>query len=114
MLVGILEDEELTINIDENNNFLNTEEDLKNFTVCINSPWGQTDETYIIKYNCKDSYTEKDPNEPDWKCEYTVVGYEMITSILYGYGNTPQKALQHCIDIFQRLQREFNKENDSF
>ena len=66
MLVGILEDEELTINIDENNNFLNTEEDLKNFTVCINSLWGQTDETYIIKYNCKDSYTEKDPNEKNY------------------------------------------------
>lgn len=94
--------------------FMNTSEFLEEFAVCLNSPWGQSQEKYTIKYNCKDSYTEKDESEPDWKCEYKVIGYELITSEIYGYGNTPQEALENCINLFERLQKEFNKENESF
>ncbi|MDD4089927.1 MAG: hypothetical protein PHP29_09585 [Tissierellia bacterium] len=116
MLVGIMyvTEEETLFNINGNNGFTNTEEELKDLAVCINSPWSQTDEKYTITYNCKDSYTEKNPNEPNWKCEYEVIGYDMITTVIYGYGDTPQESLQNCIDLFNRLQKEYNKDNDAF
>jgi len=98
----------------ENDKFTNTEEELKDFAVGLNSPWGQADETYTIKYNCKDDWTEKDKSKPDWKCEYEVIGADMFTSVLYGFGDTPNDALQNCIDIFNKLQSIYNKENDCF
>lgn len=117
MLIGILyniDGYELKFYIDKNNQFKNTEEDLIEFAVCNNSPWSQTHETYTIKYNCKDSYTSKDEGEPNWKCEYKVIGYEGITSIVYGYGNTQQESLKNCMDMCDRLQKKYNKENESF
>ena len=97
----------------ENDDFCNTIEELEHFSLFLNSPWGQADETYKIKYNCVDNYTEKDPNIPDWICKYCVVGYDGITSILYGYGDTQQESLQNCISLFERLQKEFNKDDDA-
>jgi hypothetical protein len=116
MLIGILndfDDSELEFHM-EDNKFTNGTEDLERFAVCSNSPWSYADETYTIKYNCKDSYSGINENEPNWKCEYQVVGYEMITSIIYGFGDTQQEALQNCMNIFDRLQKEFNKDNKSF
>jgi len=88
--------------------------ELEEYSVCLNSPWGQNDETWTIKYNCKDNYTETDENEPTYKCEYMVVGYECITSVLYGYGNTKQEALNDCEEKFKCLQETYNKDDESF
>lgn len=91
-----------------------TTEDLNNFAVVLNSPWSQTNETYEIEINCKDSYTEIDPDEPIWRCDYRVVGYECITGIIRGYGDTPMEALTDCQNIFDILQKTYNPDDDSF
>lgn len=98
----------------EDNKFCGSQEELERFAVCSNSPWSQVNEKYRIRYNCVDGYTGKDKSEPDWECTYEVVGYDMITSIIYGYGDTPQEALENCVNLFNKLQKEYNKDNESF
>lgn len=89
-------------------------EDLNEWAVCANSPWSQAHETYEIKVNCKDAYTEMDENEPIWKCEYYVIGYDGISASVFGYGYTEIEALEDCKNHFQMLQDKYNPEDDSF
>ena len=49
-----------------------------------------------------------DENEPDYRTYYQVVGYEEITAVVYGYGNTPQESLQDCINHFEHLLKNCN------
>lgn len=76
----------------------------------IADPWSQADEKYIIKVNCKDGYTEIPEGTPTFVCEYTVMGYECMITSIYGYGNSPEDALKDCIELFNKLQEEYNGE----
>jgi Sec7-like guanine-nucleotide exchange factor len=89
-------------------------EDLEEWAVTINSPWSQVHETYEIKLNCKNAYTEMDENEPIWKCEYYVTGYDGISASVFGYGYTEVEALKDCKIHFRMLQNKYNPEDDSF
>lgn len=91
-----------------------TEEELNRLAVCLNSPWSQSHEKWIIECNCVDAYTLVDENEPTFRCSYKVVGCDGITSSVIGYGGTQQEALQECIAHFEYLQNEYNKEGESF
>ena len=86
---------------------------LEDLALLINSPWSQADESYTIKINCKDRYTAMDHEDPKWKCEYKVVGYDAITAAIFGYGNTEEEALADCKRLFRLLQKNYNKENVS-
>ncbi len=90
-----------------------TKEDMKEWAFWINSPWSQVHEKYEIRCNCKDAYTPMKENEPVWKCEYSIVGYEGISVSIIGYGNTEFKALENCKDHFKMLQEKYNTENES-
>lgn len=89
-------------------------EDLEEWAVTINSPWSQVHETYEIKLNCKDAYTEMDENEPIWKYEYYVTGYDGISASVFGYGYTEVEALKDCKIHFKMLQNKYNPEDNSF
>ena len=91
-----------------------TTEDLEEWAVTLNSPWSQADEEYLITLNCKNAYTPMDENEPIWRCEYTIVGYDCITATVFGYGSTDMEALEECKKHFQWLQNKYNPENESF
>lgn len=97
----------------ENNEMLKGE-DLEYWSVWLNSPWSQAHEKYIISCNCKDAYTEMDKEEPIWKCEYSVVGYDGISTTILGYGNTEIAALEECKMHFQILQELYNPNKESF
>lgn len=88
-------------------------DDLKNWAVWLNSPWSQAHEHYEISVNCKDAYTEMDENDPTWKCEYSIVGYELFSASVIGYGNTEIEALEDCIGHFKYLQEKYNPEGES-
>jgi len=90
-----------------------TKEDMEEWAVWINSPWSQVHEKYEIQCNCKDAYTQMDENEPVWKCEYSIVGYDGISASVIGYGNTEFEALENCKDHFKMLQEKYNTENES-
>lgn len=90
-----------------------TDKDLEDLAVWINSPWSQIHEKYEIKLNCKDAYTEMDPNEPAWRCEYSITGYEGIQASVFGYGNTEVEALHDCVCLFKYLQKTYNPDDES-
>ena len=88
-------------------------EELEVWSTWLNSPWSQTYEKYITEINCRDEYTKLIKDDPIYRTYYQVVGYEYVTAIVYGYGNTPQESLQDCINNFNYLQKKYNKENIS-
>lgn len=88
-------------------------EDYEEWAILLNSPWSQKDEHYTVEVNCKDAYTEIEEGAPIWRCLYEVVGYEMIYSSCIGYGNTPAEALADCQKLFDYLQENYNKEDES-
>ena len=90
-----------------------TKEDLEEWALILNSPWSQTNETYTIEVNCKDSYTKMEEGTPIWRCIYKVVGYEYITATCIGYGNTEEEALMECKNLFKYLQKQYNPNNES-
>lgn len=98
--------------IDSNDEVL-TEKELKEWAVWINSPWSQTQESYTISLNCKDSYTAMNPSDPIWKCVYEIIGYDGITSTVIGYGQTEEEALIRCKELFAYLQSNYKKENEA-
>jgi hypothetical protein len=85
--------------------FQGTPEELNELAVCANSPWSYKNEVYEITCD-EDSF--------EWICQYQVVGYDGITSIIYGYGHTPKAALINCIDTFDKLQSEYNNDGVCF
>lgn len=87
--------------------------DLYELAVWINSPWSQDTMKYGIKINCKDGYTEIEKGVPVWKCKYTITGYEGVSATIIGYGDTEEDALKDCKDLFSKLQKEYNPEDDS-
>ena len=64
------------------------------------------------------SLTLIDPNSNQmyekWTCVYESVGYDGISSSVYGYGNTEEEALKSCKDHFKYLQENYNKGGNSF
>lgn len=107
MKVFRLENEDM-INIEEENSIM------ESYAVCLNSPWSQADEKWVVECNCINAYIPMDENEPTFRCYYQVVGCDGITSRVYGYGNEQQEALKECIKNFDLLQNNFNKEDISF
>lgn len=91
-----------------------TSEDLEEWALTLNSPWSQADERYEIEVNCKNAYTPMDENDPIWRCEYSIVGYDCISASVFGYGNTEAEALTDCTKHFQMLQSKYNPEDESF
>lgn len=95
----------------DKNDILYLDKPIEDLAVLINSPWSQDTESYSIKVNCKDGYTEMNSEDPTWKCEYKVIGYDGITATIFGYGNTEVEALTNCKNLFKILQENYNEEN---
>lgn len=112
--IHIYSDDNKTFYSDEKGTILLENEVLENWSVISNSPWGQTDDSYVIKANCINNYTKIPETEPKWRCVYTVIGYEEVWSNIFGYGNTEEEALKDCKDLFKYLQENYNKENKRF
>ena len=97
----------------KDNNIELTEEELNEWSTWLNSPWLQSYMKYFTEINCRDGYTTLIKEDPIYRTYYQVIGYEYVTAIVYGYGNTPQESLQDCINNFNYLQKKYNKENIS-
>jgi len=91
-----------------------SEESLIDWANCLNSPWSNTCENYKIERNHIKNLTKDVPYNQKWKCQYSVIGYDGITSCLYGYGSTPDESLRNCIALFKEIQAKYNPEDNSF
>lgn len=94
-----------------------TEDDLRRYAICLNSPWSVTNEKYSISCNIMPSKKKEDKeNEPElyWTCEYSIIGYDGLLATIMGYGGTDTEAFQKCKEHFEYLQKRYNPENESF
>ena len=81
---------------------------LYHLALCANSPWSDDEMIYSI-------YSSELPEGLfEWVCRKKIVGYEGITSMIYGYGQTEQEALEDCIKYFNDIQSKYNKDDDYF
>lgn len=94
--------------IDENSEKLLNQDELEQWSIWLKSSWIKDDEIYVTEFN-----KSSKENEQKYRTYYQVIGYEGITAVVYGYGNTPQESLQDCMNHFEYLQKEYNKENES-
>ena len=48
----------------------------------------------------------------EWITIYRVIGYEGITSEIYGYGNNPEESLAACSHNFDLVQKKYNESGE--
>ena len=87
-------------------------EDLQEWAEWLNSPWTYSTKSYTIMHNCNHGVTRPDEEYP-WLCEYTAVGYEGVTTSIFGYGDSEITALENCIKNFELIQAKYNPDNVS-
>ena len=71
--------------------------------------WSIADEDYTVELNYKNAYTAIPDDVPQYRCIYSVNTYGCISGKLYAYGDTPQEALQKCIEVFEMLQAKYDE-----
>ena len=86
---------------------------LEEWAIWLNSPWSQTDAMYKIQYNCIDSYTQRDPKWPEYRCDYTVIGYDGYSATIFGWGKTEIESLTDCLNRFNSIQKLYNPKGES-
>lgn len=99
------ENETVEIKNNEENKKYTDKEYFKDFAITNNSPWSLRNENWIIRY---------DDNEDAYLCSHYIIGYDMIESELYAYGDTEVEALQNCIKFFREFQEKWNPEGECF
>lgn len=82
-----------------------SEDELYNYSLCLNSPWSIANMIFKIIYdntlNC-------------WKCTYSVLGCEGVYTEIYGYGITPDNAFNDCNERYSLFQAKYNPNDESF
>lgn len=97
---------------DENKKEKLNNKELENWAVWLNSPWSYTTESYTISFNCEE-FQSPPKNDKRYKCEYWVIGYDGIESLLIGYGRTEICALNDCLKKMKYLQDKYNSKKVS-
>lgn len=82
---------------------------INSLAILINSPWSHVNQLFII-------VPDTDENQQTilgWQCTYQVIGYDGISTTIYGYGKSEEEAMKNCKDFFKYLQANYNKEGIS-
>lgn len=82
-----------------------SEDELYNYSLCLNSPWSITNMIFKIIY---------DNTFNSWKCTYSVLGCEGVYTEIYGYGITPDDAFNDCNERYSLFQTKYNPNDESF
>lgn len=80
---------------------------LKDWALLLNSPWSANSTSYFIK----PYFNNTDITEPCFFCQCTVMGCDVKASII-GYGKTPEEALKNCMIEHDKIQKEFNPDDE--
>lgn len=86
-------------------------DDLDFWFFCLDNPWSQAHESWEIKCNCQDAYTEINPNKPKMYCEYKNTGMEGIIVSFRAYGDTTVEAVTKCEELLKILKKKYIKED---
>lgn len=86
-----------------------SENPINDWIYCLLHPWSIADEDYTIELNYKNAYTAIPDDVPKYRCIYSACACGSISGKLYAYGDTPQEALQRCIEVFEMLQARYDE-----
>lgn len=86
-----------------------SENPINDWVYCLLHPWSIADEEYTVELNYKNAYTAIPDDVTKYRCIYFVCAYGCISGKLYAYGDTPQEALQKCIEVFAMLQAKYDE-----
>ena len=86
-----------------------SENPINDWVYCLLHPWSIVDEKYTVELNYKNAYTAIPDDVPKYRCMYFVWANWCISGKLYAYGDTPQDALQKCIEVFEMLQAKYDE-----
>lgn len=86
-----------------------SENPINDWVYCLLHPWSIADEDYTVELNYKNAYTAIPDDVPQYRCIYSVNTYGCISGKLYAYGDTPQEALQKCVEVFEMLQAKYDE-----
>lgn len=87
---------------------------LEDWAVCLNSPWSVANERYVVEFNTTNTCVDMSKDGFLYRCIYVVVGYDGITTEIFGYGNDAEEALTNCIVNFNKVQAKYNPNDESF
>lgn len=79
-------------------------EDIRSWTEWLTSTWPDKLESYTIEVMQDSIY-----DDPLYIAYYNMIGYYELSSTIYGYGKTPQDALQDCINHMEYLKKIYSK-----
>lgn len=78
----------------------------------VTDPWASDTYSYQIRENVKDGYSEIDKTIPVYYCEYFVECNDIVSVSVYGYGNTPEEALNSCQHYINLLKKYSSKKTN--
>ena len=76
---------------------------LNEWAVCLNSPWSNGSVSYVVSRECG-----------TWKASYCVNAMNGISAEIYGYADSPERAIMVCREFFAEIQIKYNPENRKF
>lgn len=96
-------DHNIIIRKNEAGEFINPEDEVKDWVHCLNNPWSGTSIYYEVHPNYQGE---------GWIAEKTVIVYDFIEAKVSGAGNTPQEAITACEEAINVLTEKYYEEED--
>ena len=106
--VGLLwlgdDEHSIKIDVDEKGNFVNSEQELKDWASALNDPWSGTSTHYVVHPNFHF------PGE--WVAERTVVVYDDVEAHITAAGDSPQQAITNCDEFMRAVIEKYYTDDD--
>ena len=90
------------------------EKTLHKWAILLNSPYSKIDTSYTIDQPLAKALRFFEGEEYDYVCELFVIASNHANASLYGRGNTPVEALNHCIRSMECVQKTFNPKGEKY
>lgn len=94
---------EVHIKKDREGNFINAEDEIKDWVYCLNNPWSGTSMHYEVNPN----YLGE-----GWVATKTIIVYDFIDAKICANGPTPQEAITACDEAIRVLTEKYYVEDE--
>ena len=94
-------DHNIIIRKNEAGEFINPEDEVKDWIHCLNNPWSGTSMSYEVTPNYSES---------GWMATKTIVVYDSIDAKICAIGSTPQEAITAVDNFLKELTEKYYEE----
>ena len=81
------------IDVDEKGQFINSEQELKDWAFALNNPWSDISTHYVVSPNFHFL--------GEWVAERTVIVYDSVEAHITAAGDSPQQAITNCNEFMK-------------